>query len=139
MPRFRAKQFIKAIPGSGGIISTIAERVGCDWHTAKKWIYNHQSVLEVYEAETEKPLDLSESVVIANIQAARKMQKEIGGIVDSTDAKWYLTMKGKGRGFTQRQEIRNINLDVTELSDSELERIANGEDPIAVIGSKGQI
>jgi len=28
---YTAEQFIKAIPGSGGIISTIARRVGCGW------------------------------------------------------------------------------------------------------------
>jgi len=32
---FLLKQFIDAIPGSGGIITTIAKRVGCSWNTAK--------------------------------------------------------------------------------------------------------
>jgi hypothetical protein len=33
---YNAQQFIKAIKNSGGIITTIAARVGCDWDTAKK-------------------------------------------------------------------------------------------------------
>lgn len=35
---YTAAQFIEAIPGTGGIISAIAKRVGCDWITAKKYI-----------------------------------------------------------------------------------------------------
>ena len=31
---FTAKQFVDAIPGTGGIIDTIAKRVGCDWQRA---------------------------------------------------------------------------------------------------------
>ena len=36
--QFTAKQFIKAIPGTGGIISALADKVGCGWHTAKRYI-----------------------------------------------------------------------------------------------------
>jgi len=35
---YKASQFIAAIPGSAGIISIIARRVGCDWNTAKKYV-----------------------------------------------------------------------------------------------------
>ena len=35
---YTAAQFIAAIPGTGGIITKIAEKVGCAWHTAKKYI-----------------------------------------------------------------------------------------------------
>ena len=51
MGKFTAAQFIKAIPGSGGIISQIAASVGCDWHTARKYIDSHPTVLLVYKAE----------------------------------------------------------------------------------------
>lgn len=33
MGKYTAEQFIKAIRGSGGVISQIAATVGCDWHT----------------------------------------------------------------------------------------------------------
>ncbi len=35
--RYTAAQFIAAIKGSGGVISAIADAVGCDWHTARKF------------------------------------------------------------------------------------------------------
>ena len=43
---YTAKQFIEAIPGSGGIVSTIARRVGCNWYTAKKYIDNYPTVVK---------------------------------------------------------------------------------------------
>ncbi len=62
--RYKASQFIDAIPGSGGIISTIAKRVGCDWHTANTWILNKPTVNSAYSAECETVTDAAESVVI---------------------------------------------------------------------------
>lgn len=102
--QYRASQFIKHIPGSGGIISTIASRVGCDWHTAKKYIDTMPTVAQVYKDEVESVTDLAESLLLKNIQLAQKEQKETGKPVDTADARWYLTRKGKGRGYTERTE-----------------------------------
>ena len=91
---YTAEQFIKAMPKSGGIISTIAERVGCKWHTAHKYIKEKPTVARAYADECERVTDAAESVVIKRIQAG-----------DSADAKWWLTKKGKDRGFVDRQEV----------------------------------
>lgn len=103
-PLFTAQQFISAIPRSGGIISTIARRVGADWHTTKKYIQNHPSIKAAYDAECESILDVAESVVFGNIGIAAK-RVQIGELSDSSDAKWLLTKLGKGRGYADRQEI----------------------------------
>ncbi len=107
---YRAEQFIKAIPGSGGIVTTIAQRVDCDWHTAKKYIDTMPTVQQAYMDECEVVLDRAESVLITSINEG-----------DSSDAKWYLTKKGKHRGYVDsRQEITgaeggDIKVDVTIL------------------------
>lgn len=95
--QFRAQDFIDAMPGSGGIIATIAKRVGCDWHTAKKYIDAYPTVKAAYDAECERVLDLAETVIIEDIVKSK----------DTQTAKWYLTMKGRDRGYaqTQRNEI----------------------------------
>lgn len=103
--RYKASQFIAAIPGSAGIISIITRRVGCDWNTTKKYVTQYPTVAAAYAAEIETPLDTAESVVIRNIQLAAKQQQEADAPVDSADAKWYLTMKGKNRGYAIRNEI----------------------------------
>ena len=55
--KFTAKQFIAAIPGSGGIISQIAKAVGCDWHTARRYIDAHPTVHLAWEAERNEITD----------------------------------------------------------------------------------
>lgn len=93
---YKASQFIEAIPGSGGIISTIAARVGCHWHTARRFCMEVKAVREVYDDEVEKTIDLAEAVILNALKEK-----------DTTTAKWYLTMKGAPRGYapTQKNEV----------------------------------
>lgn len=91
--QFTAKQFIDAIPGTGGIVSAIAARVGCTWHTAKKYIDEYPTVKAAYDAECESVSDLAESVIIQSIK---------GG--DTQDAKWWLSRIRRGK-FAERQEV----------------------------------
>ena len=90
---YTAQKFIDAIPGSGGIISTIAKRVGCHWHTAQKYL-EMPTVQAAYADECEMIVDLAEGTVIKSIKDG-----------DVSAAKWYLTMKAKGRGYVERQEV----------------------------------
>ncbi len=101
---YTAKQFIDAIPGTGGIVSTIADRVGCKWHTAKKYIEKYPTVKDVYNEEIERVIDLAEGVLIQNIQIAAK-QAKAGRAVDTADVKWFLSRKAKTRGYVERQEV----------------------------------
>lgn len=94
--KYTAKQFIEAIRGSGGIISAIADRVGCDWHTAQKYIATYPSVQAAYQDELEIMSDKAVSTVIKAIEegdvaAAKwwlscKRKDEFGGVVDITTA-----------------------------------------------------
>ena len=68
MPSYTAKQFVEAIPGTGGIMTAIAHRVGCDWHTARNFIDRHPSVRAAYDAECESVLDMAEAKTIEAIR-----------------------------------------------------------------------
>lgn len=97
---------LEAIPGSGGIISTIADTLGVEWHTAKKAIEENEEAKMALENEMEKRLDLAESVVIMNIQMAKNQQKNGKGyFADTSDAKWYVTRKGKRRGYGESVDV----------------------------------
>jgi hypothetical protein len=65
--RYTCEQFIAAIPGTGGIISAICDRVGCSWHTAKKYIDDHSTVLEAWEAERNRITDKARHNIIKAI------------------------------------------------------------------------
>lgn len=88
------KQMIKAISGSGGIISTIARRLEVDWHTAEKYIDMFPSVKKAYQDEVERILDMAEGVILESVKAE-----------DIASAKWYLTKKGKKRGYGDETEV----------------------------------
>lgn len=95
---YTAQQFIDAIPGSGGIITAIARRAGCSWNTAKKYIDTYATVRQAYQDECEHMLDMAEAAIIRDIRDG-----------ETRTAKWYLTMKGRERGYapTERHEVKN--------------------------------
>lgn len=96
--QFTAKQFIEAIQGSGGIISTISRRVGCTWHTAKKYIDEYATVNQAYQDECEAMLDLAES------SALKLIKGEDGPMI-----RYYLSTKAKHRGYVERQELAGMD------------------------------
>jgi len=117
------EQFIEAIKGSGGIITDIANKIGCSWYTAKKYIEDFPNIKRAYDDETESLLDLAESVLRGNIELAKKQQQgEEPRIADAGDAKWLLARKGKARGYAERFEhdLSITNYDI-ELDEDELE------------------
>ena len=94
--KYKAQHFIDAIPGTGGIVSAIARKVGCDWNTAKSWIDKSPTVNRAWLNERETMLDLAESTVFKNIKDG-----------DTQDAKWVLSRLGKSRGYADKQEVEH--------------------------------
>jgi len=82
------EQVAEAIRGTGGIITQIAKKMDCDWHTARKYINKWELTRTVYADETEKILDLCESQIIRSINDGNVQ-----------DAKWMLSNKAKHRGY----------------------------------------
>ena len=82
---YTAEQFIKAIKNSGGIITTIAARVGCDWNTARKWITTHHTIQAAYQNECETVSDVAQSILMTSIKDG-----------NTQDAKWWLARKRRG-------------------------------------------
>lgn len=91
--RFTVAQFEAAIPNSGGIIATIARRVGCNWHTAANRIAESPTLSKMFEDEASTIDDLAESVVIKAMQAE-----------DVSAAKWWLERRRRGK-YATRQEL----------------------------------
>ena len=92
--QYTAQEFIEAIAGSGGVISVIARRVGCEWNTAKKYIDTYPTVAQAYANEFESTLDAAESAILKGITEG-----------NTQDAKWYLSRKGVKRGYADKQEL----------------------------------
>lgn len=91
---YTAEQFIKAIPNTGGIITAIARKVGCDWYTAKRYITGHASVKRAYDAERETIKDVVESSLITKAKEG-----------EAWAVKYYLSTQAKDRGYVERKEF----------------------------------
>jgi len=111
--QFTAKQFIQAIKGSGGVISTIASRVGCSWDTAKKYLTEYATVRTAWENEKETTDDLAESVIINNIKLALR-QQQAGEAADSSDSKWWIERRRRDK-FSTRNEILESHTGKVEI------------------------
>ena len=92
--QFTAAQFIKAIPGTGGIVTALAERVGCGWHTAKRYIEDYVTVAEAWEAERNRITDKAKHNIIKAIN---------GG--DLQNSKWWLQVMDAE--FIPKQETKH--------------------------------
>jgi hypothetical protein len=93
---YSAQAFINAIPGTGGIISTIAERVGCAWHTAKKYIDEYPTVKQAYMNEKRKVDDKAVSNVFKAIAKG-----------DISTSMWWIKMK-LGDEFHETTVVRTV-------------------------------
>ncbi len=95
-PLYTARQFIDAIPGSGGVISTIAARVGCTWDTAKKYIETYPTIKRAHQNEREAILDMGETSLFKAVRDGH-----------SWAVRYMLSTIGKPRGYSERQEVEH--------------------------------
>lgn len=85
---FTEQEVLEAVYGSNGIMSVVAGALKCHWHTAQKWVKAYPSAIEAMAAEVEISLDLAE----------KKIHEAIS-MDDVGSAKWYLSKKGRSRGY----------------------------------------
>ena len=126
--RYTAAQFIEAVKGTGGVISAVADRVGCSWHTAKKYIEQYATVKEAWENERHKITDKARHNIIKAI-----------GEGDLQMSKWWLQMMDEEFVPQAKLDAFVRNLDFGTLTRQQLERIADGEDVISVLASGGRV
>ena len=117
LKKYTAQQFIDVIPGTGGIIATIAKRLNCKWETAKSYIDDYPTVKVAYDSECEMVNDKAESVIISSIN---------DGSVE--DSKWWISRKRKDK-FSTREEVTgadgaDIHIKVTYESDGNAKKTA---------------
>ncbi len=94
--RYTAAQFIEAIPGTGGIVTAIATRVGCAWDTAKSYINRYPTVKTAWENERHKITDIARHNIIQAITEPP---------TDLAMSKWWVTVMDDNFRPPQRKEI----------------------------------
>ena len=79
--RYTAAQFIEAMRGTGGIISALAEKVGCAWNTARDAIDRWPTVNQAWRNERAMVTDLAQRNVIKALKEG-----------DLPTSKWWLQL-----------------------------------------------
>ena len=97
-------EVLSAIKDSAGIVSKVAENLGCTWGTADKYIKKYETALTLMAEECERILDLAESEMIKHIENG-----------DIQMIKYILATKGKKRGYTEKQEIEHTGSQIIYL------------------------
>ena len=90
--RFTAQQFIDAMPGTGGIVSALAERCHCAWHTARAAIDRWPTVEQAWRNERNRITDKAQRNVIKSIVEDEDLQT----------SKWWLQLMAPE--FTPKQQ-----------------------------------
>ncbi|RLG34557.1 hypothetical protein DRN97_02205 [Methanosarcinales archaeon] len=85
------RKILNAIPGTGGIISAIAAKLGVHYHTVLNYQQKYETVRRAIEEEREKILDKAESNIYVRIMEG-----------DEDTSKWFLARKGKHRGYSEK-------------------------------------
>lgn len=94
--KIKENELIKAIKGSGGLYSVIAATLDVDWHTVDRAIKESPDAQQAVSDEKETTLDMVESKALKRIKDG-----------DGPMIRFYLTTKGKKRGYTYEQEQAN--------------------------------
>lgn len=114
---FTKEQVLDAVEGSAGIMSTIASKLQCDWHTAEKYVQKWECTKKAFKDEREKIIDLAESKLVQAVNSG-----------DGQMVRYVLSRLGKHRGYTEKQEVeiagkRDAPVEVMDVTGTR-ERIA---------------
>ena len=111
----KKKDLLEAIKGSYGIMSTVAARLHCDWHTADDAIKRFPEALQAMADEGESVLDFTEGKAIERIRDG-----------DGVMIRFMLATKGKKRGYTYDETTATAE---AAIADTEVNISVNGGEP----------
>jgi hypothetical protein len=109
----KKKELLDAIQGSYGIISKIAARLHCNWHTVDDTIKLYPECMQALADENETILDFTESKAIERVKDG-----------DGTMIRFILATKGKKRGYTYEDKLEDADAD----EDSAINVICDGKE-----------
>ena len=96
MPRkIPSKAILKAIKGSGGIVSEVARRVGIERQSMHRRLNKEPRLKEALEQERETLLDVAEGVLYHLAINERRENSLL----------YLLSTVGKSRGYSKRKEV----------------------------------
>lgn len=111
-PAVTDKSFDKAAVNSGGILSNIAKKLGVNRQSVYAYVQkNKERALPILKQESEKIIDMAENSLFNQVKEQ-----------EAWATKYLLATKGKHRGYVERVENQNLNVNVdVHMSPEELD------------------
>jgi hypothetical protein len=97
-PRYTAEKVLEAVKDSYGILSVIAERLGCHRDTVVNYAKRYATIQAAIDAERESLIDFAEHKLVEEIR-----DNNITAII------FTLKTQGKSRGYVERSELSGPN------------------------------
>jgi len=94
MAKISKKKFIKAVEGTGGVLTTIAINCSVTRATVYSFLEKNPDMKLVVEEESEKIIDLAENKLFVKINNNQDWA-----------IRYLLSTKGKKRGYIERNEL----------------------------------
>lgn len=95
---YKADQVIKAIEGSRGFVSKVADRLGCSRLHVYRLLDKYPTARDALKNEKEAVKDFAESKLYEQISAG-----------NMTAIIFYLKTQAKDRGYIERQEVTGVD------------------------------
>ena len=111
---YRKTDILEAIKGSGGIVTTVALALNCDWHTAKANIDRYEETRKAFSGELETGLDLVEGKAYAQAKNG-----------DGAMIRFILATKGRNRGYGETPPITAETAEDTKLTINIIDGVQN--------------
>lgn len=115
---------IKAIHDLNGNVAALTKQFRVSRATMQDYINRHIEVQEALYSAREEMLDMAETSLYRQVLAGQ-----------SWAVCFFLKTQGRKRGYIERGETFNLNVNLDRLSIDQLERLAAGEHPSLVLGS----
>lgn len=112
---YKKDEVLQAISNSGGVMSTVQQRLGCkSWRTAREYVNKWAETRDAWESENEHTDDLAEAVIINAIKNK-----------DLPTAKWWLERRRR-KAFCINEKA-NIEQAENEADDNELRIVIDND------------
>lgn len=103
-PQFTVEQVITALTESKGMVTVAAKKLGCSPTTVHNYIAKHTTIRDAMDAARDSQLDFAELKLFEEIKNN-----------NTTAIIFYLKTVGKRRGYVERSEQVNYNVDAELL------------------------
>jgi DNA transposition AAA+ family ATPase len=105
-----------------GNVAAIARKLGVSRSTVWAKVQDSAPLQKMLEDARETRIDNAESMLDKKILEG-----------DTTALIFFLKTQGRRRGYSEKVDSTNYTLDLSQLTDEQLERLSNGEDVLSVL------